>query len=381
METLFNKLRWSWPWMARYPWWRSMELLSRMNRRSQPVHLIVVVANHFEPSWSPHGGCLSMKEQRSRLDSWHKEALITSRLVQDHDGTPFRHTPFFPAEQYDHGMLDVLAEMQAKGLGEVEIHLHHGIERHDTPENLRKVLTEFRDTLAERHKCLSRLGGEGQPRYGFVHGNLALANSAGGQACGVDEEMEILAETGCYADFTLPAVNHPAQVRKFNAIYQCGYPLHERAPHRSGPNLSVNGSDTLPIIVTGPIVLDWRRRPQRYHVPRIDDGVLSSHYPLDTYRVRLWRDANITVEGRPDWVFVKLYCHGFFAGDQEATIGEPVRRAWNEILEWAEQYQRFKIHFASARESVNIALAAVHGKQGNPHEYRDYCFKPILDSR
>ena len=27
----------------------------------------------------------------------------------------------------------------------------------------------------------------------------------GGQACGVDNEMEILANTGCYADFTLPS--------------------------------------------------------------------------------------------------------------------------------------------------------------------------------
>ena len=52
--------------------------------------------------------------------------------------------------------------MQAEGLGEVEIHLHHGVEKPDTAENLRKVLIEFRDCLAEEHKCLSRFDGERQ---------------------------------------------------------------------------------------------------------------------------------------------------------------------------------------------------------------------------
>ena len=82
--------------------------------------------------------------------------------------------------------------MQAEGLGEVEIHLHHGVEKPDTAENLRKALTEFRDFLAEEHNCLSRFDGKGEPKYAFVHGNLAFGNSCGGKFCGVDEEMQIL---------------------------------------------------------------------------------------------------------------------------------------------------------------------------------------------
>ena len=66
-------------------------------------------------------------------------------------------------------------------------------------------LTEFRDQLAFRHRCLSVEDGSTDPRYAFVHGNFALANSAGGLFCGVDSEMQILAETGCYADLTMPA--------------------------------------------------------------------------------------------------------------------------------------------------------------------------------
>jgi hypothetical protein len=35
------------------------------------------------------------------------------------------------------------------------------------------------------------------------------------------------------------------------------------------------------------------------------------------------------------------------------------------------------LHFVSAREMVNIILAACDGKDGNPGEYRDYEFKRV----
>ena len=58
--------------------------------------------------------------------------------------------------------------------------------------------------------------------YGFVHGNFALANSADGHHCGVDSEMQVLAETGCYADFTLPpGLYHRAHIAKINSLYEC----------------------------------------------------------------------------------------------------------------------------------------------------------------
>src|SRR6185503_14570059 len=75
--------------------------------------------------------------------------------------------------------------LQADGYGEVEIHLHHGVEQPDTAENTRRQLETFRDVLAEEHKCLARSVSplDSQPKYGFVHGNWALANSAGGRFC------------------------------------------------------------------------------------------------------------------------------------------------------------------------------------------------------
>ena len=199
---LLDKLSWSLPWLARYPFWRAGAAARRGREPEGPLHLIVTVANHFEPAWSERGGFLPLDEQRRRLDEWCRVARATGAAVRDVDGTPFRHTNFYPAEQYHAPILDTMAGLQAEGFGEVEVHLHHGIEGPDTESNLRRALVEFRDLLAEEHGCLSREEEGGQPRYAFVHGNLALANSAGGRFCGVDTEMRVLAETGCYADMT-----------------------------------------------------------------------------------------------------------------------------------------------------------------------------------
>ena len=73
-----------------------------------------------------------------------------------------------------------MANMQEEGFGEVEIHLHHGVELPDSAANLRRTLIEFREILAQEHRCLSRESDDDVPRYAFVHGNWALANSAGG---------------------------------------------------------------------------------------------------------------------------------------------------------------------------------------------------------
>jgi len=375
----FNKLMVSLPWMARYPFWRAGELLRRANSSGEQ-HLILVVGNHFEPSWKSTGGTWDWAMQENRLEEWRRKAAAIGRAVTDSDGTPFRHTNFYPAEQYHKGLLDQLAELQSDGFGEVEIHLHHGVERPDAADELRRALVEFRDVIAERHKLLSRFSDSELPRYAFIHGNFALANMDGGRNCGVDEEMAILAETGCYADMTLPAIPYRAQAPRINAIYQCGRPLHEKAPHWHGPDLAVGDSLTLPILMTGPLVFDWRRRRHGIPFPRIDDGALAANYPLDLGRLRNWRDAGISVRGRSDWVFIKLYCHGFFDHDTDAVIGETMRRSLSELMEHGERSREFKLHFASAREAFNIALAAVDGKNGNPHLYRDYKLRTIMQS-
>jgi hypothetical protein len=379
--TFLNKLSWSLPWLVRYPFWRANELTRRITENVDgPAHLIFVVANHYEPAWNENGA-LPWSAQIPRVDKWMDLARRIGEAVHDCDDTPFRHTNFYPAERYHPALLERLAQLQAEGLGEVEIHLHHGVDQPDTAANLKQTLKDFRDTLAEEHRLLSREDENGPPMYAFVHGNLALANSAGGRCCGVDSEMQILADTGCYADFTLPAAPEQPQVPRINAIYQCGRPLSEPVPHRKGPRLRVGGPTTLPVMFTGPLVFNWQRRVHGLPVPRLDDGVLAANYPLEINRLRRWSSARINISGKPEWIFIKLYCHGFFTQDQDQMIGEATRRFWDQVLELAARSKQFQVHFATARECFNIAMAAVDGRDGEPGLYRDYRLRPIMQFR
>jgi len=119
--------------------------------------IILIVANHFEPAWNGSRVALDERDQISRVRDWRVKARRIGALIRDFDDVPFKHTNFYPAEQYSYELLGMLAGLQTEGLGEVEIHLHHGVDRPDTAENLRRSLVDFRDRLAGEHKCLSRM--------------------------------------------------------------------------------------------------------------------------------------------------------------------------------------------------------------------------------
>lgn len=181
---------------------------------------------------------------------------------------------------------------------------------------------------------------------------------------------------------TLPNAPAPTQVSIFNQIYECALPLDEKAPHRKGREVSVFGNQPqLPLIFTGPLVLNWTRRVGGgiVPVPRIDDGALTATQSLDSARLNRWRAANITVAGRPEWVFIKLYCHGFFDFDREFCIGDEARRFFSDAIENGEKTGEYKIHFATAREAFNMVAAAINGREGAPHDFRNYRLRAIMD--
>ena len=341
------------------------------------THLVFALADHFEPSIVPGQGSARAPyaEQERRLERWCREYARRFENSRDADGRPFVHTYFYPAEQYDKSLVARLAEHCQAGWGEVEIHLHHGADAPDSAENTRRQLIEFRDRLAGDHGCLSYWGESSQPRYGFVHGNFALANSNRGRQCGVDNEIQILAETGCYADMTLPtATFHSAQIGKINSIYECGLPLGEKAAHRKGRYLARGSSPgAFPIMVQGPLMLDFNASggSRRW---RIDNAALTGANPASLHRLGLWKRAAVSVKGSPDWLFIKLHCHGMDPRQEEATLGSAMQQFLRDLTGGSEERNEV-LHFVSAREMVNIILAACDGKQGNPGEYRDYQLK------
>lgn len=370
-----QKLSYLTRWVPGYLWQRLVR-----HRPPNRAHLIFGLADHFEPAIVPEDGAARAPylEQERRLERWCNEYPRRFADYRDAEGRPFVHSYFYPAEQYDQPLVARLAEHCRAGWGEIEIHLHHGVHAPDTAENTRRQLIEFRDRLAHEHGCLSYRSGSKQPHYAFVHGNFALANSNQGRACGVDSEMQVLAETGCYADLTLPAGTfHWAQTSKINSIYECSLPLVERAPHREGRDL-VRGRapQVFPVIVQGPLMLDFNVRDGSRRLLRIDNAALTGPNPASIHRLKLWKQAAISVEGRPDWLFIKLHCHSMDSRHENATLGSAMQEFMRALTGGAEERGEI-LHFVSAREMVNIILAACDGKEGNPGEYRDYQLKRV----
>jgi SAM-dependent methyltransferase len=359
-------------WLPSYAWQRATR-----RAHSGRTHLMIALADHFEPAIQPYRGSARapFHEQERRLEFWCREYPKVFDRWRDSDGRPFKHTYFYPAEQYEEGLLDRLASHTAEGWGEIEIHLHHGLQAPDTAENTRRQLLEFRERLVSQHGGLCFLDGTGSPRYAFVHGNFALANSAGGRNCGVDSEMQILADTGCYAEMTFPpGPYHSTHIAKINSLYQCSLPLGRKAAHRSGPNLEVGRVPAVfPLMVEGPLMMRWGRTNGSRFIG-VENGSITVSDPPTQHRLRLWKQAAIAVRGRPDWVFIKLQCHGMDPRDHEVMLGATMGQFLRELVEGAQQRLEV-VHFVSAREMVNIMLAACDGRDGDPVEYRDYRLK------
>jgi hypothetical protein len=106
-------------------------------------------------------------------------------------------------------------------------------------------------------------------------------------------------------------------------------------------------------------------------VPRIENSVVSANRPITTRRLGIWRRAGISVRARPDWVFIKLHCHGMDARDLDQMLGAG-RVASLEALRAFAGETGDALHFVTAREMVNIALAACDGRDGSPNDFRDY---------
>jgi hypothetical protein len=341
-------------WLAGY----LLSVLRRPRAAGGERHLFFCVADHFEPF---RGGA-SAAEARGVVRQWADGYRQAAQGHADSDGRPPRHTFFYPAEEADDECLERLKDLVAEGLGEVEIHLHH---RGDTSETLAAKLAEFRDRL----HAMGLLGTDaaGRPRYGFVHGNWALCNSRpDGDWCGVNEELAVLTSTGCYADFTFPSAPSPTQPRMVNAIYRAQDRPGMPRGHDRGERLRAGGAEDGLMLVQGPLGLNWSRRKWGV-LPRLENAELSGANPPSADRVPLWIRQAVGVQGRPEWVFVKVHTHGCMPANRDVLLGP----AMEELRRALENRPGWKLHYVTAREMYNVARAAEKGLTGDPGTARN----------
>ncbi|HEV8551243.1 MAG TPA: hypothetical protein VGQ57_19480 [Polyangiaceae bacterium] len=345
---------------------QAVERRLRSRRASGPVHVLFAVCDHYEPLWGGAGEA----QGRDRVARWVEGYGRAFGEFRDADGRAPTHSFFFPGEQYTPYYLEALGKLVTRRYGEVEVHLHHD---GDDAQKLAHDLASYTTSYAlHGHLTRDRLG---RPRYAFIHGNWCLANGrSDGRYCGVDSELEVLYRTGCYADFTFPSAPDETQPGIVNRIYwPTGDARHARA-HEAGVAARVGEvmNDRI-LMIEGPLAL--ARRPSGIGL-RIENAALTARDPGTPERIATWVSQGIHVEGRPEWVFVKVHTHGAPEAQAEALLGEPGRALHQELARSYNDGKRFVLHYVSAREMFNIALAGMQGFDGNPNLHRDHAFPP-----
>lgn len=336
-------------------------------------HIIFCIADHFEPQWNN----VRPEIELERLERWIDNFPKLASVHKDFNGRSIQHTWFYAAEQYNRDCVEKLSQLCGLGFGEIELHLHHG---NDTPEGFRQKLERAKKEFSA-HGALITQENPHQYSFGFIHGDWALNNSREDiSLCGVDNELQILRDAGCYADFTLPSAPHESQTRKINSIYYAKDIPGKRKSHNKGTDVKVGGNEVGDLmLIQGPLALNYKQRKLRV-LPKIENGSIHSSNPGTSDRIDLWVKQHIHVKGHPKWIFIKIHCHGAQEEDFDVLLGKSAHRMFSYLEEKYNDGEHYKLHYVSAREMYNMVKAAECGLSGNPFLYKDYLIKPYLNS-
>ena len=205
-------------WTMGYAGWLARSSLPRARATwagsGGPRHLLFAFCDHYEPLWRTSDRRLGAA---SRAAVGRPVPAAGAPIPRRRRAAARATASSFPARSTGPATWTAWRRWPRDGFGEVELHLHHdgdtaaGAARARSPQYLRRCIAG--------HGHLSR-GPDGRLRYAFIHGNWCLANArADGRWCGVDEELPLLLDTGCYADFTFPAAPDESQPAIVNQIY------------------------------------------------------------------------------------------------------------------------------------------------------------------
>jgi len=325
--------------------WLLPFLMNRLRRRIRPIkpkRLWFTIADHYEPL----GMGASVETALGRVGQWRdKWPRIAEDAPRDASGQRPQYSFFYPQEEYRYNLLEGIAEMARLGVGDVEVHLHHDHEQRDA--FLQKI-TEFCRRLTDDHGLLRQQNG--RTVFGFIHGNWALDNSRpDGRWCGLNGEIALLRDLGCYADFTMPSLPSATQGRVVNQIYWCtSNSDHSPRSFDQGIEATVCGGRRGDLLmITGPLGLRWSRR----RLPRLETGEIAGYDMPTPARVRQWFDLAPAIG---EDLFLKLYTHGA----PERNMLPLLHGGLSDLFRWiAEEADRrgIELHWATAWQMAQAA--------------------------
>ncbi len=336
----------------------------------RPVHVIFCMVDHFEPGT----GNVPVEVEMDRMEMLLREFPGIADNHRDHSGSCPKRTWFFPPHYHRNSNMKKLVSLCERGYGEIELHLHHGKTKPDTAANLEKTIHQ----CIKDYSLFGIFGTEnGRKKFGFIHGDWALNNSCGGRYCGVNNETQILLETGCYADFTFPSKGESNPLL-INAIFYAYDNPGRPKSHRTGIPVRASGNENGGLMmIQGPVF------------PFFKDNTLSglrvfgdaiSRNPVSERMIDSWVRTGIHVKGKPNWIFVKTHTHG--AADYKTVLGKDMDSICRYLEKRYNDGSEYVLHYVTAREMYNIVKAVEAGEAGDdPEAYRDYRISaPLYDS-
>jgi len=313
-----------------------------------PARVWLAIADHFEPLWNNASEDTASERVRIWREGWPE---VASRF-QDAAGRPPVYTFFYPEEQYRPSLLKPLAEMTCQGIADVEVHIHH--DRQGELDFITRI-SRFTEILSNRHGLLREE--HGQTKFGFIHGNWALDNSLpGGKWCGLNNEIRLLGELGCYADFTMPSGASPTQARTVNEIYWAVEDPMRPKSYDHGLPFGCGRPRGDVLMIPGPLCIRYRDRL----LPRLDSGELAGYDPPTPYRVARWLE-NAPRLGSD--IFIKLYSHGAQEQNMFPLLKSDLSTLFTIVTTECRR-RRLGLYFVSAWQMYKAIMAL--GNEADP---------------
>jgi hypothetical protein len=331
-------------WLAPY----LRDRLRKILRPTKPKRAWVAITDHYEPLGMGASVVTALDRVAQWRDRWPR---IAGDAPRDAAGQRPQYSFFYPQEEYRRDLLDGIAEIVRLGIGDVEVHLHHNNEERDL--FIQKVTDHCR-RLTEDHGLLRQR--DGRTVFGFIHGNWALDNSRpDGKCCGLNGEIALLRDLGCYADFTMPSLPSATQGRVVNQIYWCTNNSDNRPrSFDSGIEATVGGGRRGDLLmITGPLGVRLGGRL----LPRIEAGELAGYDMPTPSRVRQWFDLAPAIG---EDIFLKLYTHGVAEWNREPLLSGGLGNLFAWLAEEANR-RGIEIHWATAWQMYQAADTLIHG--------------------
>lgn len=350
-------------WLPYYLWQQLFK--NRTSQTEKPLHILFCFVDHFEP----FNGGADLKTAKWRVEQWVRKYPNVADRYKDSDGKPPQHTWFYPPH-LDHRFLEDLVSLCKDGYGEIEMHLHHNHMEPfpDTSETLRGKIQKCIDDYSNYGIFCLR---DGSRKFAFIHGDWSLDNSRGPKICGVNNEISILKECGCYADFTFPSLGR-AQPAMVNTFYYAKDNPDRPKSYTWGKPVRVGGrawGDLM--MIPGIIGLRWRARIHKYRPSIEASNISKSDYPFPE-RIDYWVRNAIVVKGKQDWLFIKLHTHGCCEIDLDSVLDSSTDNMYAYLETKYNDGEHYLLHYVTAREMHNIVKAAEAGMDGDPTNFRDF---------